>query len=142
MRDRKSSKKFPDVFGDCPITKNGRNMVLLKIGRKHPTGHNDTSYVVIGAKMKKKKCWLNRVCRINSGWCTLQHTVESVFFVTGFFVSPAYSSLFQSPRRFPIFPMYFSPVFSSFLVRFFRHSGIVVALFNPLEANSAVFFVK
>ena len=47
-------KRFPNIFGDSPITKNGRNMVLLKIGRKHPTGHNDTSYVVIGAKMKKK----------------------------------------------------------------------------------------
>ena len=45
-------KKFPNVFEDSPITKNGRNMVLLKIGRKHPTGHNDNSYVVIGAKMK------------------------------------------------------------------------------------------
>ena len=55
-------KKFPNVFGDSPITKNDRNMVLLKIGRKHPTGHNDTSYVVIGAKMKN----LCNSIRVNS----------------------------------------------------------------------------
>ena len=55
-------KKFPNVFGDSPITKNGRNMVLLKIGRKHPTGHNDTSYVVIGAKMN----FLRNSIRANS----------------------------------------------------------------------------
>ena len=46
-------KKIPNVFGDSSITKYGRNMVLLKIGRKHPTDHYDTSYVVISAKMKK-----------------------------------------------------------------------------------------
>ena len=40
-------KKFPNIFGDSPMTENGRNMVLLKIGRKHP------SYVRVYAQIPK-----------------------------------------------------------------------------------------